>query len=135
MVHLALLVGELARAQSAGLIDHEGRLHLGIARLAGLVEEEGLQRALEAGHLADIDGEARTGDLDAEVEIDEVELLQQIPVTKGAFGKIGLHAAWAFCMTSCRALSAALSWATCSFTWLASSRLPDFISPPISRES
>ena len=35
MVHLALLVGELARAQSAGLIDHEGRLHLGIARLAG----------------------------------------------------------------------------------------------------
>lgn len=94
MVHLALLVGELARAQSAGLIDHEGRLHLGIARLAGLVEEEGFQRALEAGHLADIDGEARTGDLDAEVEIDEVELLQQIPVTKGAFGKIGLHAAF-----------------------------------------
>ena len=39
-VHLTLLVGQLTRAETAGLVDHQRRLYLDIARFGGLVEEE-----------------------------------------------------------------------------------------------
>ena len=94
VVHLALLVGQLAGAQSAGLIHHVGRLYLQVAGLAGLIEEESLQRALEAGHLADIYWEAGAGDLHAEVEVHEVVFLQQVPVAQGVRTQLGLHAAF-----------------------------------------
>ena len=52
MIHLAFLVGQLACAISAGLVDHIGRLYLHVARLASLIQEESFQRTLEACHLA-----------------------------------------------------------------------------------
>ena len=43
VIHLSLLIGQLSRAVTAGLVDHVWGLHLHVARLAGLVKEESLQ--------------------------------------------------------------------------------------------
>ncbi len=94
MIHLALLVGQLTRAVARGGIDDIRRLNLNITGLAGLIEEEGLKGTLEAGHLTDVDGEAGTGNLHTEVEVDEVELLQQIPVAECVLRKVGHDAAF-----------------------------------------
>ena len=92
VVHLALLVWQLARAVAGSLIDHRRRLYLLVAGLDSLVEEEVDQRPLQASALAGVDGEARAGDLDTEVEIDEVVFLGELPVRQRSLGD-GAHAA------------------------------------------
>ncbi len=80
---------QLSGAETRRLVDDVGRLHLGVSGLACLVEEERLEGALEACHLADVDGEAGAGDFHAEVEVDEVKLLQQVPVAEHLILRIG----------------------------------------------
>ena len=92
-IHLGLLVGELPCAVTRSLVDHVGRLHLEITGLRGLVEEELDQRALELGSLAEIYREAGTGDLDAELEVDQVVLFGQFPMGKGVGRQVGHRAA------------------------------------------
>ena len=89
MIHLAFLVGQLAGAISAGFVHYVGRLYLQITALAGLVEEESLESALETCHLADIERETGAGNLDAEVKINQIIFLEQIPVARSVFGKFG----------------------------------------------
>ena len=87
MVHLTLLVGQLARAVAGSGVDHRGGHDLLVAGLAGLVKEEVDEGTLQTGSLAAIHGEAGAADLHAEVEVDEVVFLGQLPVRQ--FG--GLH--------------------------------------------
>ena len=90
VVHLPLLVGELARAVARVLIDDVGRLHLGEACLTCVVEEEVDERALQACPIALVDGEARARDLDAELEVYEVVGLCQLPVGGGVGRQLGV---------------------------------------------
>ena len=94
MIHLPLLVGQLACAVARCLVDHIGRLHLEVAALACLLEEESLEGALQAGHLADVDGETGPGDFHTHVEVYEVELLAEVPVAQGVGRQFGYHAAF-----------------------------------------
>ena len=89
VIHLSLLVGKLACAVARCLVNHKRRLHFQIAALASLVEEESLESTLQTCHLADVYGESGSGDFHAEVEIDEVELLAEVPVAERVFGKVG----------------------------------------------
>ena len=92
MIHLALLVGQLACAVAAGGIHHRGRHDLGVAGLAGFVEEEVDERTLQTGSLANIDGKPCTGDFHAQVEVDEVVFLGQFPVGQGILDvEVGIH--------------------------------------------
>ena len=80
MIHLALLVGQLAGAIARCSIHHRRRHNLGVPALASLVEEEVDECALQAGTLTDVDRESGTRDLHAQVEVDEVVFLCQLPV-------------------------------------------------------
>ena len=93
MVHLAFLVGKLACAESGSGVDHHGRLDLLVAGRGVEVEEEVDQRALQLGSLALVDRETGAGDLDAQVEVDDVVFLGEFPVREGAFGQFHLGAA------------------------------------------
>ena len=93
VVHLALLVGELAGAEAGVAVDHHRRFDLLVAGRGILIEEEVDQGALQLGSLALVDREAGAGDLDAQVEVDDVVLLGELPVRQGAFGEVHLGAA------------------------------------------
>ena len=80
MVHLPLLVGELSCAVARVLIDHIGGLYLQVTCRTGVVEEEVDEGTLESCTIALVDGEARTGDLHTELEVDEVIALGELPV-------------------------------------------------------
>ena len=89
IVHLALLVGELACAVARCLVHHIGRLNLQVAGLGGAVEEELDEGALELGAFADVDGEAGAGDFHAQVKVDDVVFLAEVPVGHGVGGEVG----------------------------------------------
>ena len=92
MIHLTLLVGQLACAVARSGIHHRGRHDFRVARLAGLVEEEVDECALQTGSIADIYGESCTGNLHAQVEVDEVVFLGQFPVGQGILDvQVGVH--------------------------------------------
>ena len=93
VVHLRLLVGKLARPEAGSGVDHHGRLHLAVARGRVEVEEVVDQRALQLGSLSLVHRESGAGELDAQVEVDDVELAGEFPVRKGSFGKHGIRAA------------------------------------------
>ena len=93
VVHLALLVGQLACAVARSSVHHRGRHHFRVAGGACLVQEEVNQCALQSCALAFVDGEARAGDFHAQVEVDDVILLGQFPVGQGVLGQGCLHAA------------------------------------------
>ncbi len=93
MIHLGLLVGELACAVGRCLVDHIWRLDFGVAGLVGLVEEELDEGALQACAFADVDGESGSGDFHPEVEVDEVVFPCQVPVGKRVLGEVGHRAA------------------------------------------
>ena len=80
MVHLTFLVGQLTRAVTRCSIDHCRRHNLGISALAGFVEEEVDQCTLQPRSLADVDRKTSTGNLYAEVKVDEVVFLGKFPV-------------------------------------------------------
>ena len=93
VVHLALLIGELARAETGSGVDHHRGLDLLVAGRGVAVEEEVDQRPLELGALALVDRETGTRDLDAQVEVDDVVLLGELPVRQGPFGELHLGTA------------------------------------------
>ena len=78
------VVGELRQlpgAVDALLLDQVRRVDLGVAVLARVqIEHPGDQRALQAGPLALEDVEARAGDLDAAIEVDNVEIDTDLPM-------------------------------------------------------
>ncbi len=95
-VHLAFFVGKLACAVARSLVDNVRGLHLEVACSRSLVEEELNESALKLGALAEINGESGAGDLYAEVEVDEVVFLGEIPVGEGVGAEIGHGAAGEF---------------------------------------
>ena len=93
MIHLPLFIRQLPRSITRSLVYHKRRLYLQIARLACLIQEECFQRTLQARHLTDIHRKTRTGDLNAEIKINQIIFLTQIPVTQGIGRKLRNHAA------------------------------------------
>ena len=82
MVHLSLLVGQLASAISAGGIHHRGRHNLLVAGRACLVQEEVYQCTLQTGTKATVHWETGTRYLHTQVKVYQVVLLAQFPVWK-----------------------------------------------------
>ena len=80
VIHLTLLVRELASAVARCLVDHCRRHDFSISRLVSLSEEEVDERTLQTGTLTDINREASTSDLHTKVEVDEVVFLCKFPV-------------------------------------------------------
>ena len=80
MIHLSLLVRQLACSKSGSLVDNQWRLNLEITGLAGLVEEELDKGTLQTCALAHIDRETCSRDLHAQVKVDEVVFLGQVPM-------------------------------------------------------
>ena len=80
MVHLALLVRELAGTETGSGIHHHRRLNLQIAGLGVAVEEEIDEGSLKSRALALVNRESCAGDLHTEVEVDDVQLLGKLPV-------------------------------------------------------
>ena len=89
MVHLPFLVGELTCTVARIFIDDVGWLHLKVARLTGIVEEEVHQCTLESSAIPLVDREACTRDLHTKFEVDKVIDLGKFPVGKGFFTEIG----------------------------------------------
>lgn len=87
VVHLPLLVGQLARAEARSLVDHHRRLHFEVAGLRVAVEEIVDQRTLQTGALAFVDGESGAGEFHAEVEVDDVVFACQLPVGQRVLGQ------------------------------------------------
>ena len=94
IVHLRLLVRELAGAETGSGVHHHGGLGLLISGLGILVEEEVDESPLQTCALSFIYREACAGDLHAEVEVDDVVFLCKFPVRKRAFGEFDLGAAF-----------------------------------------
>ena len=90
VVHLLLLVGQLAGAEARRLVDHHRRLDLQIAGLGVAVEEVVDERALQTGALSLVDGESGAGELHAQVEVDDVVLAGQLPVGQCILGQLGV---------------------------------------------
>ena len=80
MVEVVGKLGQLPGAEKRGRLDHEGRVLLGVALADVQVEHIGDQRPLEARPGAAEHVEARTGDLDAALEVDDAERRAQVPV-------------------------------------------------------
>ncbi len=93
VIHLPLLVGQIACAEARLLIDHYGRFNFTVAGLLTLVEEEVYECSLEPGTLALVDGKTRAGNFDPKVEINYVILPYQVPVGEGSFIKMRYGAA------------------------------------------
>ena len=80
MVHLALLVRQLAGTKPAVRVDHVRRDEFFVPSGVRLFEEEPDEPALELGTLAAVEGEARSGHLGAELKVDELALFGDVPV-------------------------------------------------------
>ncbi len=80
MVHLSLLVGQLARAETRRFVHHQRRHHLGVPRFRVAVEKEGDERALQSRPLSFVDGKTGAGELHAQFEVDDAVFPGQLPV-------------------------------------------------------
>ena len=89
VVHLAFLVGELAGSEARGFVDHQRGHDFGISRRRVAVEKERDQRALQGRSLSLVHGEARSGQLHAQLEIDDVVFAGQLPVRERVGGQLG----------------------------------------------
>jgi len=65
VVHLSLLVGQLTRAETGCLVDHQRGHHFGITGRCVVVEEKSDQCALQCGALAFVNRKSGSGQLDA----------------------------------------------------------------------
>ncbi len=84
MVHLALLVRQLAGAIAGSLVDHKGRLYLDIAGFPCLVKKELLQSALQPGTLAYIERKSGSCNLDTKLPVYYIVFTSQLPVWQRA---------------------------------------------------
>ena len=80
MVHLSFFIRQLTCAVAGSSIDNCRWHQFGVTALAGFVEEEVDECALQTCALADINGESSTGNLHTQVEVDEVVFLCQFPM-------------------------------------------------------
>ena len=92
VVHLPVLVRQVAGAVAAGLVHEDGRLHLDVARGAGLVQKKVYEAALQARALALVHRKARPGNLHAQLKVDDVVLFDEVPVGLGVGAQLGLGA-------------------------------------------
>ena len=93
VVHLAFLVGQLAGTKTGSGVHHHRRLHFLVAGCGVAVQEVVDEGALQLGAFAFIYRETGTGNLHAQVEVDDVVLLGQFPVGKCVLGEVHLGAA------------------------------------------
>ena len=84
VVHLALLVGQLAGGEGASGVHHVRRNDLAVSGGRGAVQEEGDERPLQLGALPAIHREPGPGDLHAEVHVQEAVFLAQLPMGLGS---------------------------------------------------
>ena len=74
-------LGQLAGAEEALAVDHEGRQDFGIAVLPGVqVEHEGDEGALEAGACAHVNRKARARELGGAFQVEDAEGFAEFPV-------------------------------------------------------
>jgi hypothetical protein len=72
---------QLPRAGHGGAVDHERRQHLRIAVLAGMqVQHKIDEGALQQGAVAQVQGKPRPGDFRGTLEIEDVQVLADVPV-------------------------------------------------------
>ena len=84
---------QLAGAEERLRVDHVGRQDFGVPVFAGVeVEHEVGEGAFEARSLAEVDDEARAGDLRGAVEVEDAEGFAQLPVGLGGKVELGLLA-------------------------------------------
>src|SRR6185369_5713285 len=81
---------QLRRADEALALDHLRRVDLAVALLDVNVDHPADERALQARPNAAQEVEARAGDLDAALEVDDPELGPEIPVRLGREGERAL---------------------------------------------
>ena len=93
IVHLGLLVRQLAGTETGSGVDHDRRLHLLVAGGGVDVKEEVDESSLEFRALALIDRKTGSGELHSKVEIYDVIFLGKLPVRKSVFRKVDLRAA------------------------------------------
>ena len=87
VVHLSLLVGQLSGTESRSLVYHDRGLYFEVSCTGVVFEEEVDQGTLQTGTLAFVDGESRSGQFDAQVEIDQIVFAGQFPMRKGIVGE------------------------------------------------
>ena len=80
MIHLTLLVRQLACAVATGLVDHCGRHNLLVTSGSCLIEEEVDERTLQPCTHAAIYRETSASNLHTQVKVNQVVLLGQFPV-------------------------------------------------------
>ena len=73
-------LGQLPRAEERGRLDHERRIFFSVALAGVQVKHPGDQGALQARSRAAQHVEARAGDLDAALEVEDAERRSQVPV-------------------------------------------------------
>ena len=83
MVHLALLVRQLACTETGIFVDQHRRLNLLVTSLGVAVEEEVDQGALKLCSLTLVNRETGAGNLHAEVEVNDVIFLGELPMRQG----------------------------------------------------
>ncbi len=93
MVHLSLFVGKLARAESGGFVHHIRRLVFQVAGVGVALQEVADQRPLDTRALALIDGESGSGELYAQVEVYDIQVLDKFPVGQGLLAEFRHRAA------------------------------------------
>ena len=83
VIHLSLLVRQLSCAVAGSLVNNCWRHYLCISCSTSLIEEEVDEGSLQTCSQADIDRESGTSNLYAQVEVDEIIFLCQLPVGQG----------------------------------------------------
>ena len=88
---VGLELGELAGAVHRFGVDQVGRQDFGVAMLAGVqVEHEVHQGAFELGAEIPVESEAGAGDFGGAFQVEDAELLAELPVRLGGEVELGL---------------------------------------------
>ena len=88
LIHLSLLIRKLTGTVTRSLVHNVRRLYLKVATLASFIKEERLKSTLQASHLAYIDRETGTCNLNAQIKVDKIELFAKIPVAHSVLREI-----------------------------------------------
>ena len=89
VIHLAFLVGQLARTVTRSLVYHMRRLYLGISGGSVAVQEKVYQSPLKPRAFSLVHGEACSGYLHTEFKVDYIIFLGQFPVRHSSFEEFG----------------------------------------------
>ena len=92
MVHLPFLIRELPGTDARSLIDDDGRLDFLKASSNGLIEKEVNEGTLQAGTLLFVYRETCPCYLHTQLKVDDVIVLDELPVRLGTLSKLWLLA-------------------------------------------